>query len=121
MEIKPYIVYEDKEVMAFLDIEPINEGHILLIPKKHYLDADDMPNKLFHHLMEILKNLIKSIKKTYNCPGYSIMQNGGEFNDIGHYHMHIFPRYNDDKFGWVDDELNKDYNQEIADKISANM
>lgn len=120
-EIKPYIVYEDNTVMAFLDIEPINEGHILLIPKEHHLDADDMPNELFLHLMGISKDLIKAIKKTYNSPGYSIMQNGGKFNDIGHYHMHIFPRYNNDKFGWTYDEQNKEYNQEIADKINENI
>ena len=51
-------------VMAFLDIAPINEGHIILIPKEHYLDADDISNELFHHLMEISKDLIKAIKKT---------------------------------------------------------
>ena len=119
--INPYIVYEDNAVMAFLDIEPINEGHILLIPKEHYIDADDMPDELFLHLIGISKELIKAIKKTYNSPGYSIMQNGGKFNDIGHYHMHIFPRYYNDNFGWIYDEQNKEYNQEIADKINANM
>jgi len=41
-----FVVYENSNVMAFLDYEPINEGHILLIPKKHYLDVDELPSEL---------------------------------------------------------------------------
>ncbi len=95
------IVYEDDLVMAFLDMNPINAGHMLLVPKQHYLDADEMPDELLAHLMIVSKKLIASIKKEYSPNGYSIMQNGGDFNDIGHYHMHIFPRYHGDGFGWT--------------------
>ena len=45
------IVYEDEMVMAFMDMEPINEGHVLLIPKEHYLDVDEMPDEILSHLM----------------------------------------------------------------------
>ena len=45
--IKTDFVYEDDQVMAFLDMDPINEGHVLLVPKAHYLDADEMPDELF--------------------------------------------------------------------------
>lgn len=100
-EINSKKVYEDDLVLAFLDIEPINKGHMLLIPKKHYLDGDDMPEELYLHLMKISRELITNIKKEYKPDGYSIMQNGGEFNDIGHYHLHIFPRYMNDKFSWI--------------------
>jgi len=125
---KCFIVTEEGKLLGFAcydaSAEYIKNGepeNSILIPKEHYLDADDMPNELFLHLMELSKDFIKAIKKTYNSPGYSIMQNGGKFNDIGHYHTHIFPRYNNDKFGWTYDEQNKEYNQEIADEINANM
>ena len=45
------IVYEDEDVMAFMDIDPINEGHVLLVPKEHYLDVDEIPDELLSHLM----------------------------------------------------------------------
>ena len=52
------IVYEDNLVMAFMDIEPINEGHILLVPKEHYLDVDEMPDETLSHLMIISKKIV---------------------------------------------------------------
>ncbi|MBE6836876.1 MAG: HIT family protein [Ruminococcus sp.] len=95
------IVYEDDLVMAFMDMNPINEGHILLTTKKHYLDVDEIPNETLSHLMIISKKIVSEMKEKYKPDGYSIMQNGGKFNDVGHYHLHIFPRYNGDGFGWV--------------------
>lgn len=95
------IIYEDKDLMAFLDNDPINEGHILLIPKKHFLDIDDLPEQLLHRLISTAKVIVKGIKNAYSPHGYSIMQNGGEFNDIGHFHIHIFPRYKNDGFSWT--------------------
>ena len=47
------------------------------------------------------------------------MQNGGKFNDVGHYHLHIFPRYTQDGFGWTAADRQFDYSQEVADKIAA--
>lgn len=114
-----YTVYETDNVMAFLDYDPINEGHILLIPKKHYLDVDELPSKLLAELMETSQKLVKAIKKAYNPEGYSIMQNGGKFNDVGHYHLHIFPRYTEDGFCWTASDMQFNYSQEVADKIAA--
>ena len=50
-----------------------------------------------------------------------MMQNGGKYNDIGHYHLHIFPRFDDDEFGWCCAERQWEYNQDIADKIRQNI
>lgn len=71
------IVYEDELVMAFMDIEPINEGHVLLIPKEHYLDVDEIPDEILSHLMIISKKIVAALKEIYKPDGYSIMQNGG--------------------------------------------
>ena len=49
------IVYEDDMVMAFMDMDPINEGHVLLVPKNHYLDVDEMPDEILTHLMLVSK------------------------------------------------------------------
>ncbi len=110
-------VYEDEVVMAFMDMDPINEGHVLLVPKAHYLDAEEIPDEILSHLMLVSKKIIAAIKAEYNPDGYSIMQNGGAFNDVGHYHMHIFPRYNGDGFGWTYGQGVKYVSEEIAQRI----
>lgn len=110
-------VYEDEIVMAFMDMEPINEGHILLVPKEHYLDVDEMPDEVLAHLTIVSKKIVSALKETYKLDGYSIMQNGGVFNDVGHYHLHIFPRYVGDGFGWTYGNENKNVNAEIAKRI----
>lgn len=110
------IVYEDELVMAFMDIAPINEGHVLLIPKKHYLDVDEIPDATLSHLMIISKKIVAALKEIYKPDGYSIMQNGGMFNDVGHYHLHIFPRYSGDGFGWTSWE-EKNINTEMAKRL----
>ena len=111
------IVYEDELVMAFMDMEPINEGHILLVSKEHYLDVDEIPNETLSHLMIISKKIVSALKEIYKPNGYSIMQNGGDFNDVGHYHLHIFPRYAGDGFGWTYGDDVKKVSEEIAKKL----
>lgn len=120
-EIDSYIIYEDKDLISFLDIDPINEGHILIIPKKHYLDADELPDELLCNITLLSKKILIAIKKIYNPDGYSIMQNGGKFNDIGHYHMHLFPRYIKDNFSWIVSDKNYNVNEIIANKIKENI
>ena len=110
-------VYEDAHVMAFLDMDPINEGHVLLVPKAHYLDADEIPEDLFLHLSAVSKRIIAALKKVLRPDGYTVMQNGGKFNDVGHYHMHIFPRYDGDGFGWVCGASRKQVHAQIAEEI----
>ena len=114
-------IYEDGLVMAFMDTEPINEGHILLVPKQHYLDADEIPDESLAHLMIVSKKIVAALKEIYHPDGYSIMQNGGEFNDVGHYHMHIFPRYIEDGFSWSYGSEKKAVNAEIAERIRKQL
>lgn len=111
------IVYEDETVMAFMDMEPINEGHILLVTKDHYLDVDEIPDEVLSHLMITSKKIVAALKKIYHADGYSIMQNGGRFNDVGHYHLHIFPRYENDDFGWTYGDEPKEVSSKIAKVI----
>lgn len=100
-----HIIYEDELLCCFLDIDPINEGHVLIVPKKHCDSIDKLDDDILLRVMKISKHIYKAIKKVYNCDGYTMMQNGGVFSDFGHYHMHIFPRYIDDEFGWKCKEL----------------
>lgn len=116
-ELPANLLYEDDLIMCFLTIEPINEGHVLIIPKNHYLDTDEIPTEVVSSMMVLSKKIVKVIKEKYSPDGYSIMQNGGEFNDIGHYHMHVFPRYKGDGFGWTFSNEKHDFSQGIANKL----
>lgn len=120
-QIKTDFVYEDEFVMAFMDMDPINEGHVLLVPKQHYLDVDEIQDELLAHLMIVSQKIVTALKEIYRPDGYSIMQNGGAFNDVGHYHLHIFPRYADDGFGWTFCGEEKAVNSEIAERIRKQL
>ena len=72
----------------------------------------------YPEIMSTSQKIVKALKLTYKPYGYSIMQNGGMCNDVGHYHLHIFPRYSGDGFGWTASEKQFDYSQEIAEKIA---
>jgi len=119
--VKSEIVYESNLVLAFLDIDPINEGHILIIPKSHYLDLDEIPEETIHEMSILSKKIVKVIKDIYKPEGYSIMQNGGVFNDVGHYHLHVFPRYEDDGFGWTFSEKEHDFSFQVADVVREKL
>jgi len=115
------IVCRDEICTAFLDSDPISEGHVLLIPNRHWLDADDVPEAEFLHLMSVARRLVGALKEAYSPDGYSIMQNGGRFNDIGHFHLHLFPRNSKDGFGWKYPQGEFSANGLIAERIAEYM
>ena len=120
-EYPAHIVYRDEICTAFLDNDPISEGHVLLIPNGHWLDADDMPEAEFLHLMCVARRLIGALKEAYSPEGYSIMHNGGVFNDVGHFHLHLFPRNSNDGFGWMYPEGESSADNLIAERIAEYM
>ena len=92
-------IYEDAQVFAFLDIRPLNEGHTLIIPKKHYETIFDIPIELNSYLHGIAKQVALAIRKTVEADGISIIQQNGEAanQDILHLHIHIIPRFKGQK------------------------
>ena len=95
------IVYQTPLLCCFLDIDPISEGHVLIVPKKHILELEESDQTTRIDIINTSALLSLAIKKLYQPDGVSIMQNGGYFNDVNHYHMHVFPRYKNDGFGWI--------------------
>lgn len=112
------LIYESDTIMSFLDIEPINEGHVLIIPKAHASSVDKIPLSVLTDIMELAQKIVNAQTKIYGMKGYSIMQNGGEFCDFGHFHVHIFPRYQNDGFGWTYPTNGpSEYSESVAKKI----
>lgn len=93
-EIPCYKVFEDDEVLAFLDINPESNGHTLIIPKKHYKDLFDIDDSTLSHIMETSKQIMNTLKEKLNCDGFTLMQNNGEVQEVKHFHLHVKPYYN---------------------------
>jgi histidine triad (HIT) family protein len=89
------IVYEDEKAMAFLSNRPVNTGHTLVIPKRHYENIFEIPTEEAAHLFKIVKNVASAVKKSENAEGIRIVQNNGEAAGqvIFHLHVHIIPMY----------------------------
>jgi len=93
------MIYEDETVMAFLDIRPLNEGHTLVVPKKHYVDIFDTPEYQLNKVHTTAKIVSIAVKKTTNADGISIIQQNGKAagQDIFHFHVHVVPRFEGQK------------------------
>ncbi len=96
-EVPSYKIYEDEVVYAFLDINPDSVGHTLIIPKKHYLDLDDIDIDTLKHIMEIAKMLKKRTEERLNCDGMTLIQNSGDIQIVKHFHLHLKPFYKNKK------------------------
>ncbi|MFX1512380.1 MAG: HIT family protein [Promethearchaeota archaeon] len=97
------IVFEDDLVMAFLDIMPINEGHCLVIPKKHYELLEDMDEESYSRLFVISHQILKKMKKTLpDVTAFNYVVANGEDagQEIFHSHLHIIPRKPRDGFAF---------------------
>ncbi len=116
-----HIIYENSQLISFLDIEPINEGHVLIVPKQHVDTIEEISDETLTVIMGVAKKIVIALKEIYGNEGYSIMQNGGKFCDFGHAHFHVFPRYENDGFGWTYGSEEKDVNAQIAEEIRKQL
>ncbi|MDD1793023.1 HIT family protein [Enterovibrio sp. ZSDZ42] len=104
-ELDAVIVYESPDVIAFADHEPINVGHLLIAPTRPYQTFIELPDYINEEIQRVAKDLYERIENLYSPDGITFMQNNGAFNDLGHYHLHIFPRFEEDGFSWVSTNL----------------
>jgi histidine triad (HIT) family protein len=89
------LVYEDKNVVAFLDMRPVNEGHTLVVTRKHYENIYLVPDEELSHLFRVVKRVAIAIAKSEKAGGISIVQNNGRgaHQVVFHLHVHVIPRY----------------------------
>ena len=89
-EIPADIVYEDDISLAFLDINPVRKGHILLIPKKPYPWMTDVPDELLGKLFVKSKGLMKTLLQVFSCDYVHVIVEGIE---VPHFHIHLIPSF----------------------------
>ena len=92
--------YEDVDALAFMDIQPVNAGHVLIVPKHHYESLSDVPLALAMHLFRIAFKLAPILERVTECEGMNVVVNSGTAagQDVFHYHVHLIPRAVGDGF-----------------------
>ena len=91
-------IYEDDMVIAFLDINPTNYGHTLVVPKKHCDSFLDCEEEVRDHVFKVAQQLTNTLEEKLHCDGINILSNIHEAagQSVSHFHVHLIPRYKDD-------------------------
>ena len=118
---KAHIVDETKHTITFLDINPANEGHVLIIPKMHVDTILDLSDEYVLEIIGVSRKIIRAYEAVYNAKGYGVMQNGGKNCEFGHFHFHVFPRLNNDGFDWIYPNGEKEVSDQVAQKLRAQI
>ena len=121
-EIPSYILYEDTNIIAFLDILPVNLGHTLILPKKHIDTLLEMDNSTIDSIFTAARGIADSIIKAVGAQGFNILVNNKKAAGqlIDHAHIHIIPRFEGDGYEhWHGKKIPEQEMQEIANKIKT--
>lgn len=91
-------IFESDNVVAFLDIAPVNYGHTLVIPKKHYDNFLTVPADELDQLMKATQLISGAVKRSMNADGFNVISNNGDSagQSVYHFHFHIIPRFKSD-------------------------
>lgn len=95
------VVYQDELVLAFMDTNPVTTGHVLVIPKRHHPYLSDVPKTTGSHVFVVAQGVAAAIRRSgVRCEGINLFVADGQaaFQEVEHFHMHVFPRFVDDTF-----------------------
>jgi len=100
-EAEASIVYEDEAAVAFMDLQPVNPGHVLVVPKEHVPRIAELDAELGAHVFKVAMRLERAVRASgVRCEGTNMFVADGEaaFQDVFHFHLHVFPRFEGDAF-----------------------
>ncbi len=116
-----YKVYEDKDVIAVLDINPASPGHLLIFPKKHYQILNQMSESETGHIFKVVNKLSGVVFEAVKAEGTNVFVANGVVagQNTSHIIIHVIPRFKDDKvmFNWEKADVGKEEMEEIVGKI----
>lgn len=95
------MVYEDALAVAFMDIQPVNTGHVLVVPREHFTYLSDMDEQMGAHLFRVAMRVQEAIRRSdIKCEGINLFLADGEpaGQEVFHVHLHVFPRFVGDTF-----------------------
>ena len=123
-EIPAFKVYENDAVIAFLDIQPVNAGHTLVVPKAHYENCAHTPDDAMAAVMSAAKEVAVAALRATGATAYNIGINCGAVAGqvIMHTHVHVMPRFEGDGLvHWPKREVTKEEMETIAQKMRDNV
>lgn len=122
-EIPAARVFEDDDVLAFLDVGPLSKGHLLLIPKSHAATIDEMSADAVATLTRHLPRLARAVRQLVDAEGVNVLQNNGRCagQSVDHVHFHLIPRVTGDGLGyrWNAGAYQADELERIRNDLSA--
>jgi histidine triad (HIT) family protein len=94
------LCHEDSDSIAFMDIQPVNNGHVLVVPREHYESLLDVPEELGAHLFRVTMQLAGAVRRVSGCEDLNLVVSSGAAagQDEPHFHVHIIPRRIGDGF-----------------------
>ena len=114
-------IYEDDDFNVILDAGPATKGHALIIPKEHYKNIYELPDKTAADAFKLAKKLAIKMTDKLGADGFNIVQNNNEVagQSVFHFHMHLIPRYEGDgqHILWKPTEPDADVLKGIADSL----
>ena len=118
-------VFEDDDILAFMDVNPIAEGHALVIPKFHSKDLIETPSEWVGKTFAGAKRIAEAVHKTLKPDGINIVQDNGPGakQSVFHLHVHVIPRAMDDglTMNWELVPGDMDKIAKLAERIAANI
>ena len=122
-ELPVSLIYRDETCAAFMDIQPVNPGHLLVVPLEHRPYLADIDGKTAGHLMRVAHRLAAALRASdVRCEGVNLFLADGEaaMQEVFHVHLHVFPRYAGDGFGLrFGPDYKKRPQREELDKIAS--
>ena len=93
-------VHQDDTVVAFMDIQPISNGHMLVVPREHAVLMSDLNETTAMRAFRVARQLASIVRQTLGAGGVNLFVADGEiaFQDVPHFHVHVIPRYPKDGF-----------------------
>ena len=108
-------VYEDDDVLAYLDIKPVSYGHTLIIPKTHHEWLYDTPDDLLTEMMKTVKFMMPKLRDAMSADSVTLSVVG---IDVPHFHIHLIPRKKNDGLPrWPEREYENGEMESVAEKI----
>ena len=118
-------VLEDDAAIAFLDVAPLAQGHLLLIPKAHAATVDELTAEQAGELLKHVPALVRAVRAATGCEGVNVLQNNGRVAHqvVMHVHFHIIPRSSGDafNFNWPAGSYGEGRIQQLADDIRKHL
>jgi len=96
------VVYSDEKVLAFLDVQPVNPGHVLVIPKVHAARLSELEEETGAQIFRVAMRMSKALaRSSVRCEGVTLLLADGEaaLQEVPHVHLHVVPRFKGDGFG----------------------